>query len=136
MSIERDAAGNFYCTICGHLVADHTAEQLKSCAPENVIEDSARGVVIAIDTAEVRCAGAGTSSNAAVAGYVVKAAHPESTPPTVDQLVREFGEDRRKLITVALAWLDEHESKWGDELDRREFVRDLVNSASELKVNP
>jgi len=55
MSIERDAAGNFYCTICQKLVADHTAEQLKSCAPENVIEDSNRGIVIAIDTAEVKC---------------------------------------------------------------------------------
>jgi hypothetical protein len=45
----------------------------------------------------------------------------------VDELVEEFGEEYRALITQAIAWLKEREPVWGTEpLDRVAFIADLV----------
>jgi len=49
--------------------------------------------------------------------------------PQVDELVQFHGEKYRLLITDALAFLDDHEPKWGIKIDQDEFIQDLVTNA-------
>lgn len=49
-----------------------------------------------------------------------------------EQLIKEFGEEHRRMIIMALDWLDEAEPGWGLDrpLSRRGYIRDLTKRAS------
>jgi hypothetical protein len=50
---------------------------------------------------------------------------------TVEAYVAIYGEEYRRLITEALAWLDKAEPKWGLDkpIDRKTFMANLVAEA-------
>ena len=53
------------------------------------------------------------------------------TIATVEDLVRQFGEEHRRLIVDAIRWIDQQEPKWNLDrpIDRSEFIASLVSSA-------
>jgi hypothetical protein len=50
----------------------------------------------------------------------------------IEELVKEFGEPRRKLIEDALQFLDENEGRWGlsTPIEKRVYIRRLIQGAS------
>ena len=53
----------------------------------------------------------------------------------VEEMVTEYGEERRRVITDSLAWLETAEPSWNLDkpLDRRIFIHDLLSFSRPLK---
>ena len=41
--LQRNETGEWYCTSCGKLVLEHTREEIRTCAPEEILTDNESG---------------------------------------------------------------------------------------------
>lgn len=55
---------------------------------------------------------------------------------SVDDLVKQFGTQHKRLIEESISWLDQHESSWGlATVDREEFIAGLVKNKAKADEN-
>lgn len=51
---------------------------------------------------------------------------------TIEQLVKKYGEEHRRMIEAAITWLNQEEPKWklDTPIDRDEYIQNLIDKVS------